>query len=249
MGLQHIRDQKLDIKVQLGVDISNDATATGLIDQAAQVAMKYPELVLSLSLGNENIQSHSDKVPALSALKQANYAKQTYRVPVTYDFIGSYKLSGDAITLCKGLDYLSVHSYGSWFQRRYDSSYTPDAHFAAVLNNLQDVHNRVGYLGKPVILGETGWQSRMYPAASVAGLQQYYNKITNHVYKTRDANIQSMAFFELNDEQWKGGDDAWGLYQQGTASSLGAPKFQPINVDQVLALGDDANTSSVGIVV
>merc|ERR1712151_841661 len=140
------------------------------------------------------------------------------------------------VALCAGLDYLSHHSYGSWFSHRYDRSYTPDDNVAAVRNDLQKVHDKVGHLGKPVIIGETGWQSAKYPASSIQGLQEYYNKITQYVYGTRDPNIQSMAFFELNDEQWKRGDDAWGLYTQGSASALGDAKFSPINIDEVLAL-------------
>merc|ERR1711881_376001 len=131
--------------------------------------------------------------------------------------------------------------------------YTPDQYVTDVHNGLQAVHDKVGHLGKPVIIGETGWQSRMYRDSSVAKLQDYYNKITKHVYKTRDPNIQSMLVFELNDEQWKGGDDAWGLYEQGNADmigdSKGNPKFTPINVDEVIALDGIALSSATPTIV
>merc|ERR1711953_1576879 len=102
----------------------------------------------------------------------------------------------------------------------------------------QGVQDKVGHLGKPVVMGETGWQSRMYAAASVAKEREYYCKITKHVYQTTDPLIQSIIYFELNDEQWKGKDDAWGLYLQGNEKMIGDaqgdPKFQPTNVDEVL---------------
>merc|ERR1712039_770438 len=109
--------------------------------------------------------------------------------------------------------------------------------------------NKVGHLGKPVIIGETGWQSRMFPDAKDANLQEYYTKITKHVYQVRDPNIQSMVYFELCDEQWKGGDDAWGLYEQGNAAALGSPKFTPINVDEIIGLNNSDVLASNAIVV
>merc|ERR1712217_445453 len=75
--LKHIHDRKLNIKVQLGVDIPGDGSATQLIDQAATVATKYPHLILGLSIGNENIKS----VSATAALAQAKYAKEKYNIP------------------------------------------------------------------------------------------------------------------------------------------------------------------------
>jgi len=118
---------------------------------------------------------------------------------------------------------------------------------------MQKVNNKVGHLGKPVIIGETGWQSRGHKDSSVAKLQEYYNKITKHVYKTRDPNIQSMLVFELTDEQWKGKDDGWGLYEQGNADmigdSKGNPKFTPINVDEVIALDGTTLSSATSTIV
>merc|ERR1719277_1792407 len=109
--LQHIHDRKLNIKVQLGVDIAHAdySSATRLIDQAAAVAMKYPDLILSLSIGNENLH----RVTATAAIKQARYAKEKYGVPVTYDFLeGTIRNGGsDVVNFCAELDYLSNHNY------------------------------------------------------------------------------------------------------------------------------------------
>merc|ERR1712050_653538 len=235
--LKHIHDRGLAIKVQLGVDISDDSKATQQIDQAAAVAMKYPDLILSLSIGNENIK----RVSATAALGQAKYAKEKYGVPVTYDFLqGRVHYGGsDVVNLVAELDYISQHNYCNWFyHRNRDSCYSPDQCVTDLKNDMQAIANKVGHLGKPVIVGETGWQSSKYRDSSVSKLQEYYTKITQHVYQVGDPNIQSMAFFELCDEQWKRGDDAWGLYEQGDASALGNAKFTPINIDEVLGLNN-----------
>lgn len=245
--LQHIRDRKLDIKVQLGVGVYDDSGAKKEIDEAVAIAKQYPDLVLSLSVGNEGMWWGNGKITAEMALAHATYAKQAYGVPVTYDFVvesithatGRAAKSAD---LCAGLDYLSVHMYGGnyYHGHRDDPSWTPDKQIAAVHDEAQGVQDKVGHLGKPVVVGETGWQSRMYVTSSVAHLQEYFTKITKHVYGETDPLIQSMIYFELNDEQWKGKDDAWGLYDQGNASVIGDadgnPKFQPINLDEILAL-------------
>lgn len=47
-----------------------------------------------------------------------------------------------------------------------------------------------------------------------------------------------MFYFDLNDEAWKGGDDNWGLYEQGDENKIGDasgnPKFRPTNVNEIL---------------
>merc|ERR1712190_717805 len=79
------------------------------------------------------------------------------------------------------------------YHRNRDSSYSPDQCVTDLKNDMQAVANKVGHLGKPVIVGETGWQSRMYGDSSVAKLQEYYTKITKHVYQVRDPNIQPLG--------------------------------------------------------
>jgi len=243
---QRIRDRSLDIKVQLGVDIAEDWHARQLIDEAVRVARKYPELVLGLSVGNERM--HFGNLYAEQVLEHARYARNKYNIPVTYNFVletitSSRRRAGAArsLELCQELDYVNVHLYGTHYRTgRYDASWTPRRQVEKVKAQEAEVVAKIGAMGKPMIIGETGWQSRGYVTSSVGELREYYIRITRHVYSDApDSPALAMFYFNLNDEAWKGHDDAWGLYEQGTAdwigdSTAGAAKFVPTNVTRIL---------------
>lgn len=61
--------------------------------------------------------------------------------------------------------------------------------------------------------------------------QFFHDKVSKLVYqKTYNGSsspntIAFMFFFVLSDEGWKGGDNHWGIYFQGTSCSLGKKKI------------------------
>jgi len=103
------------------------------------------------------------------------------------------------------------------------------------------VEEKIGDLGKPMIIGESGWQSEGYLVSSVCNLREYYIRITRHVYSESSLS-QAMFFFNLNDEAWKHSgwknDDNWGLYLQGDKDKIGdangKAKFSPTSVSKIL---------------
>jgi hypothetical protein len=254
LALQRIKELSLDIKVQLGVDIENDWHAEDLIDQAAEVAASYPDLVLGLSVGNERM--HFGGLYAEQVRKHALYAKQTYNIPVTYNFVVKTithsrrrSKAAKAFELCSELDYVNVHLYGGhYISGRYDGDWTPSKQVEAVKQQEREVMAKIGSLQKPIIVGESGWQSRMYKASSIYYLRNYYVLITRHIYSNdADSPAAAMFYFNLNDEAWKGGDDSWGLYDQGDyyrigASGTGAPKFTPTSVTKILQTNPELPT-------
>jgi len=197
-------------------------------------------------VGNERM--HFGGLYANQVLEHAQYAKETYGIPVTYNFVvktithSRRRAKADkALDLCQGLDYVNVHLYGGHYDTgRYDEGWTPRKQVEAVKQQEREVMEKIGSMGKPIIIGESGWQSRGYSASSVYYLRNYYVLITRHVYSNAaDSPASAMFYFNLNDEAWKGGDDAWGLYEQGDkdkiGDSTGAPKFTPTNVANILA--------------
>jgi len=238
--LQRISERGLDIKVQLGVDIANDGHARQLIDEAAAVASKYPELILGLSVGNERIVLGG--LSADTILEHVRYAKSKYRIPVTYNFVYSAVAypggrSQNSGRLCEELDFVNVHLYGGAHSKRYDGAWKPYQQLEEVKREEAAVVAKIGR-NKPLIIGETGWQDRGYAASSVENLREYYMAITRHVY-AGGSFADSMFYFNLNDESWKGGDDRWGLYEQGDADGIGdtqdhKPKFSPTSVTGIL---------------
>jgi len=239
--LERIRARNLDIKVQFGADVDNDGHAEALIDQAVAVASKYPEYTLGLSVGNERI-GLTRQLTAAQVLRHAEYAKRKHGIPVTYNFY-EYTIPGMStqdLELIRGLDYINVHLYGGHHGKRSDASWTPQKQLLAVRDEQMELVRKIGSFGKCIIIGETGWQSRGYAASSVSRAQEYYIAITRYVYsKGPHSPALAMFYFNLNDEQWKGGDDAWGLYLQGDGERLGEPgsgnaKFQITSVSDIL---------------
>eukprot|EP00931_Biecheleriopsis_adriatica_P051995 TRINITY_DN3019_c0_g1_i4.p1 TRINITY_DN3019_c0_g1~~TRINITY_DN3019_c0_g1_i4.p1 ORF type:complete len:1534 (-),score=241.49 TRINITY_DN3019_c0_g1_i4:118-4719(-) len=239
--LERIRARNLNIKVQFGVDIDNDGHAEQLIDTAVQVASKYPEHTLGLSVGNERI-GLTRQLTAQQVLRHAQYAKREYGIPVTYNFFEYTipSMSNQDLDLVRGLDYINVHLYGHHHGERYDGSWTPQKQLLAVRDEQTELLSKLGAINKCIIIGETGWQSRGYAASSVSKAQEYYIAITRHVYsKGPDSPALSMFYFNLNDEAWKGGDDAWGLYVQGDGERIGETgtgnaKFPVTKVSDIL---------------
>lgn len=168
-------------------------------------------------------------------------------MPVTYNFVVKTithsrrrSKAEKALDLCQDLDYVNVHLYGGhYLTGRYDGSWTPRQQVEAVKRQEREVMDKIGHMNKPIIIGESGWQSRMYSSSSVYNLRNYYVLITRHVYSNAaDSPAAAMFYFNLNDEAWKGPDDSWGLYEQGDydriGSSAGTPKFEPTSVAKIL---------------
>ena len=85
-----------------------------------------------------------------------------------------------------------------------------------------------------MIITETGWQNYNSDTRVIASHQKqqdYYDKVSKLVYqKTNNGssspnNISFMFYFVLSDEGWKGVDNYWGIYYQGTSTSLGRKKI------------------------
>jgi len=255
LTLERIRDKNLDIKVQIAVDCDihgsiNDAVAEHhkrLIDNAVAIAQQFPELILGLSVGNENMASwmHAPRDIAYKIKDRAVYARQTYGIPVTYNFVSENVWEQFGFQeLVQELDYVNMHMYGApIYSRDGQSWYTPDEHFKAVKENENIRYQKVPS-DKPLIIGETGWLTGYRRPSDLRGasyLYEYYKLITKHVYGTpfESRKAVSMFYFELNNEDWKGHDNGWGLYAKGDENMIGepvtgAPRIPVVNVDEIL---------------
>jgi hypothetical protein len=52
----------------------------------------------------------------------------------------------------------------------------------------------------------------------------YAEEVGRYLY-SENSRFDSMYYFNLSDESWKGGDDHWGLYREGNNDSLGNAKY------------------------
>ena len=233
--LEVIRKEKLDFKVMMGAYIEAEMNNFGCpwgggvfseeqlklnqlnnlnkIRKLILLGNNYPEIIFSLSVGNEACVDWTDHyVPVSHVIDYVNLVKKSARQPVT--FCENYvpwlvKLE----PLAKVVDFISVHTYPVWEYKHIHESleYTKDNYYAVVKK----------YPDKPVIITEAGWSTNsngrgIHPETVNEKNQKiYYEDLMEW---TEAENILTFVF-EAFDEEWKGSHEPlepekhWGLFK------------------------------------
>lgn len=231
--LNVIDQEKLDFKVMLGAyigaELNNFGCPWGTIytekeleanvkNNLAQVekliglANQYPDIVFSLSAGNEATVDWTDHyVPVHKVINYVRMIKKGAKQPVTFceNYIPWYdKLK----LLVDEVDFISLHTYPVWEYKHIHEAleYTKQ--------NYYGIADR--YPDKPVIITEAGWATNsngrgINPENVSEEFQSiYYNDLVN--WSTKEG-IPTFVF-EAFDEPWKGSPEVmepekhWGLF-------------------------------------
>jgi exo-beta-1,3-glucanase (GH17 family) len=231
--LEAIRKESLDFKVMLGADIAaeinnpncpwgadysdeqlkiNRQANSDQIDRLIELANHYPDIVFSVSVGNEATVDWSDHlVPVESLISYVRRIKKTVTQPVT--FCENYvPWTQNLEPLVTELDFISLHTYPVW------EYHTIEGALEYTKQNFKSVANH--YPDKPMVITEAGWTTRSNGRgiepwnASQEFQAHYYSQLmdwSNHK--------QILTFvFEAFDEPWKGSDDPhepekhWGIF-------------------------------------
>lgn len=230
-----IRKEKLDFKVMLGAFIEaemnnfgcpwgggvfteeqltrNQLTNEKKIEKLIDLGNAYPEIIFSLSVGNEACVDWTDHyVPVTRVIEYVNRVKKSARQPVT--FCENYVPWLNKLEpLANVVDFISIHTYPVWEYKHIHESldYTK--------NNYYDVAKK--YPEIPVIITEAGWSTnsngRGINPEAVNEMNQkiYYEDLVGW---TGAENILTFVF-EAFDEDWKGSHEPlepekhWGLYK------------------------------------
>jgi len=183
------------------------------IYRLTELANRYPDIIFSLSVGNEACVDwtdhyvHEDRVLEFVRIVQ-NGANQ----PVTFCENYApwlYKLE----KLAKGVDFISIHTYPVWEYKHISEAldYTKENYFSVSEK----------YPGKPVVITEAGWATNsngrgINPENVNEEFQKvYFEKLMAWAEKE---NIMTF-FFEAFDEPWKGSPEPlepekhWGLFK------------------------------------
>ena len=182
------------------------------IEKLIKIANQYPEIIFSLSAGNEACVDWTDHyVPVKSVINYVKMIKKGAKQPVT--FCENYLPWLDKLKdLVNEVDFISIHTYPVWEYKNIHEAlgYTKDNYYA-VANKYQD---------KPVVITEAGWATnsngRGICPSNVSEEHQeiYYNDLVN--WSEKD-NILTFVF-EAFDEPWKGSEEPlepekhWGLF-------------------------------------
>lgn len=231
--LEVIREQAMPFRVLLGAYIGaevnnpgcpwgkpfteeeleqNKAANLAEIKRCIELANTYPEIVFSLSVGNEATADWTDHmVPVDQVIRYTQIIKDSVRQPVT--FCENYVPWREKLTpLAAELDFISIHTYPVWEYQQIDTAleYTKA--------NWRDVVER--YPDKPVIITEAGWTTRSNGhGIEVHNASEVLQEIYTHELETWCHEEDILMFlFEAFDEAWKGSPDKcepekhWGVF-------------------------------------
>ena len=231
--LEVIQKENLDFKVMLGAYIVAEANNYGCpwggsyseeqlqenksinlkqIRKLIGLANKYPDIIFSLSAGNEACVDWTDHyVPVEKVIDYVRMIKKEANQPVT--FCENYLPWLDKLkNLVEEVDFISIHTYPVWeYKNIHEAMEYTKSNYYAVADT---------YPHKPVVITEAGWTTYsngrgICPSNVSEEFQSiYYNDLMDW---SMDADILTFVF-EAFDESWKGSNEAlepekhWGLF-------------------------------------
>jgi exo-beta-1,3-glucanase (GH17 family) len=233
MTLALIQKHKLPFKVMIGAYLAAEASNPkcpwgGVYEEdvlvrnrrenqvqlakAIMLANKYPDIVSSVSAGNEATVEWTDHlVPVEHVIQYVRTLKAGVRQPVT--FCENYVPWSTILEpLVAEVDFISLHTYPEWEHKGMDTalSFTEE--------NFDSVATK--YPGKKVVITEAGWATRSSGRgippenANEVFQKRYIEELTAWSLKR---GILTFVF-EAFDEPWKGSEHPdepekhWGLY-------------------------------------
>lgn len=231
--LEAIRNEGFGFKVMLGVNMCGEVSNPGCpwgadftearllanrqansdeIDHMIVLANRYPDVVFSVSAGNEATVDWTDHMlPVENLITYVRRIKKAVKQPVT--FCENYvPWTGKLEPLAAELDFISLHTYPVW------EHHTIEDALDYTLQNYRSVADH--YPDKPVVITETGWTTNsngrgIEPWNATQEFQaHYYSQIIDW-----SNEHQILTFiFEAFDEPWKGSLDPmepekhWGIF-------------------------------------
>lgn len=190
------------------------------IDKLIDWANTYPNIIFSVSVGNEACVDWTDHyVPVDRIIEFVKTVKSSIKQPVT--FCENYvpwltKLK----PLAEVIDFISIHTYPVWEYKHIHESleYTKENYYA-VANTYPNI---------PVVITEAGWATnsngRGINSENVNEENQkiYYNDL---IEWSNQENVLTF-YFEAFDENWKGSSEPlepekhWGLFKTDRTPKL-----------------------------
>ena len=239
--LEVIRDERLNIKVQLGAYVVAGDDAASRAELARCIALandpSFKDIVLAVSVGNETMVSWSfNKIePALMA-EYIRTVRSQITQPVTTDDNYAFWASVPTV-ITDQIDFVALHTYAEldtyfdptrwdWKQLHKDESERAVAMMDAAIEETKRQYgearaflDRKGLSYMPIIVGETGWNAvdlgSLKFRAHPVNQKMYFDRLMAWADEgRRGAGPLQVFYFEAFDEPWKQGDDKWGLFNK-----------------------------------
>jgi exo-beta-1,3-glucanase (GH17 family) len=182
------------------------------IKKLIKLANKYPNIIFSLSAGNEATVDWTDHyVPVDKVISYVKMIKKCAKQPVT--FCENYVPWYDKLKpLVEEVDFISIHTYPVWEYKNIHEA------MAYTKQNYDSITEK--YPEKPVVITEAGWATQsngrgIHPNNVGEDFQEiYYNDLLN--WSKKEGVL--IFIFEAFDEPWKGSPEPlepekhWGLF-------------------------------------
>ena len=232
--LEVIEKERLDFKVMLGAYIGAEANNFGCpwggtfseeelmhnkakniyqIKKLIKLANEYPDIIFSLSAGNEACIDWTDHyVPVDRVIKYVRMIKKGAKQPVTFceNYLPWLSKMKD---LVNEVDFISIHSYPVWEYKNIHEAleYTKQNYYTVADT----------YPDKLVVITEAGWATN----SNGKGIHEHnvseeFQKIYYEDLMQWNKEDDILTFvFEAFDEKWKGSDEHfepekhWGLFK------------------------------------
>jgi exo-beta-1,3-glucanase (GH17 family) len=250
--LEVIRDEKLNIKVQLGAYVvsGNDAESRAEMARCVTLANEFPDIVLAVSVGNETMVSWAfNKITPTLMAEYIRTVRDQIKQPVTTDDNYAFWASAPTI-ITDQIDFAALHTYpnlDTWFDpTRWEWKNVDvkeeeravammDGAIAEARRQYQEARDfldRKGLSYIPIIIGETGWNAvdlgRQRFRAHPVNQKMYLDRLEAWAAEGRAGNGPKQVFyFEAFDEPWKQGDDKWGLFNVNRQARFAVQAINP----------------------
>lgn len=245
--LSVIREEGLDLKVQLGAYVANPATGSAVeadnqaeLAETVRLANRYSDIVSAVSVGNETMVYWSTL--AIPPATMAGYIRQVRNaVPQPVTTNDNWAFWADAPNnVLSVVDFAAVHTYPlldtfydralwDWRQKAVPEDQRADAMMDAAIEEAKTQFgkaraylDRAGLAELPMVVGETGWTAvdtsggpTLQLRAGRVNQKMYFDRLQTWVAEGRTGRGPNAVFyFQAFDEQWKQGDDGWGLFNK-----------------------------------
>lgn len=279
--LDVIVDNKIDMKLQLGAFMAGfkfelnpnkveDTKAANLreLDRAIALANdpKYRDVILTVSVGNENIIDFSaDRIDPADMAVYIKYVRDRVKQPVTTD--DNFQVFTNPIPkkVLDQIDFVAIHSYPvidteypdsplywDWKQLAVPAgparaTAMMDASIVELKKQYQasrDALNSVGLSKMPIVITETGWKARITGnqafRAHPVNQKMYFQRLEKWRQESRVSGNgpANIYYFEAFDEPWKLGDDGWGLFNKDRKARYVVQNLYPQNIWENASLTD-----------
>jgi exo-beta-1,3-glucanase (GH17 family) len=239
--LKTIKKHNLPVRVMQGAWLSSTQTDEEnemQISEVIRLAKEYPEIIVTINLGNEIFVDWSaHKLDISDIPKYLSWVKRVQnetQLPVTLADDYNFWNKPWSQEVAQAIDYIVLHAYAMWNSQPLENAvnWTEETFIA-----IQALHPN-----KQIVLGESGWTTSsmsdngderlIIGEASERAQAVFFKEYSDWLERNHIVSF----YFEAFDEKWKGGEDKpdgiaeknWGVFRSDrTPKEAIAHYFEP----------------------